>query len=183
MSTAHEDFNHELCNEWEQAARLAENLNIRVVLLRIGIVLEKGGALAAMLPAFKLGLGGPLGNGRQYWSWIHRNDLVQAITYIIDTPSLSGPVNGTAPTPVTQSQFAKALGETLHRPAFLPMPKLMASLMLGEFANEVLLKGQRVIPKKLIDSGFVFEFDDINTAFHDILKSEVHILTKEVKTK
>lgn len=152
-------FTHDLCQQWETAALAAESLNVRVCLLRIGIVLEQeGGPLQAMLLPFKLGGGGPMGNGQQYWSWIHRLDLIRIIQRCLSQTGLHGPVNATAPEAVPQKVFAKALGHALKRPAFFPMPSLVATLMMGEFAQEVLLKGQRVYPQKLLEDGFTFQY-------------------------
>lgn len=169
-SDASDGFSHRLCERWEQAARAAADLGMRVVCLRIGIVLERdGGPLKAMLPPFSVGLGGPMGTGEQYWSWIHRKDLVRLIEFALDHPELVGAVNATAPEPVTQRRFAATLGAALHRPASIPMPAFAARLALGEFADEVLLNGQRVVPEKATYRGFEFEFADLASALDDIL--------------
>lgn len=171
-SAANDGYSHRLCELWEQAARAGEALGMRVVCLRIGIVLElDGGPLPEMLPAFRVGAGGPMGTGRQYWSWIHRKDLVRLIEFALDYPGLNGAVNATAPNPVPQREFAAALGAVLHRPAVAPLPGFMARLMLGEFADEVLLNGQRVVPEKATFHGFEFEFPELRPALEDILQA------------
>ncbi len=171
-SAARDGFSHRLCDRWEQAARAGEELGMRVVRLRIGIVLEAdGGPLPQMLPAFRLGAGGPMGSGRQYWSWIHRKDLVRLIEFALDEPRLSGAVNATAPNPVRQRDFAAALGAVLHRPAVAPLPAFMARMMLGEFADEVLLHGQRVVPDKISRHGFEFDYPELRPALEDILRT------------
>jgi len=168
-SAAKDGFSHQLCERWEQAARAAAELGMRVVCLRIGIVLESdGGPLKEMLPPFRLGLGGPMGSGEQYWSWIHRRDLVRLVEFALDYPGLNGPVNATAPEAVTQRKFAATLGAALNRPASVPMPAFAARLALGEFADEVLLNGQRVVPEKVTFHGFEFEFPTLANALDDI---------------
>ena len=169
-AAAKDGYSHRLCEAWERAARAAEDLGTRVVCLRIGIVLERdGGPLPEMLPAFRLGAGGPIGSGRQYWSWIHRGDLVRLIEFALKLPGLNGPVNATAPNPATQREFARALGSILHRPSFAPLPGFVARALLGEFADEVLLNGQRVVPDKALFHGFEFEFPELRDALTDIL--------------
>lgn len=164
------DFNHQLCAAWEQAALpMAEHAN-RLILLRIGIVLDKGGALEKMLPAFRLGLGGRLGSGQQYWSWIHRNDLIKLIFWLFENPLVAGVVNATAPNPVSQKTFSLVLGQVLKRPTKLPMPALVAKLMMGEFASEVLLNGQYVIPEKALKAGFLFDYPDLHSALVESIK-------------
>lgn len=170
ISEGRPGFSHELCEAWENAARTGEELGMRVVRLRIGIVLERdGGPLAEMLPAFRLGTGGPMGSGRQYWSWIHRGDLVRLIDFALDVPALHGAMNATAPHPVRQQEFARALGAALHRPAVVPLPSFAARMLLGEFADEVLLNGQRVLPEKALLSGFQFDYPELPGALADIL--------------
>lgn len=160
-----EGFSHELCERWEATALEAEDLCKRMIRLRIGVVLEKdGGPLKAMLPAFRLGMGGRMGSGEQVWSWIHREDLIGIILHCIDTPNLSGALNGTAPEALPQKNFAKELAEQLHRPCIMPMPAIMAKLVLGEFAEEILLQGQRVVPQKALDSGYEFSYPSLEGA-------------------
>lgn len=157
-------FLAELCRDWEEAAKPAADAGIRVVHLRFGLVMGKGGALKKMLPAFRLGLGGPLGDGTQWMSWIALEDLVNAVWLALMDTSLAGPVNVVAPNPVTNAEFARALGRVLHRPAVLPAPAFALRLAFGEMADEALLAGQRVVPKKLLDAGFRFEFPEIEGA-------------------
>ena len=169
-SIGDQSFSSRLCKDWEAAAKKAEELNIRTCYLRTGIVLEKdGGALTKMLPPFKFGLGGPMGSGKQFMSWIHRDDLVSMICHIIETDTLSGPVNGTAPTPVDNTTFSKALGKALNRPAFLPLPGFVLKMLMGDMGKELLLCGQRVIPEKALSSGFEFKYPDIDGALNAIL--------------
>lgn len=145
---------------WEDAARPAAEAGVRVAVIRTGLVAStQGGAFGKMLPLFKLGVGGPLGNGRQYWSAISLHDEVRAIRFLIEH-SLFGAFNLTAPTPVTNREFTRALGEALHRPALLPVPAFALRLVVGEFAGEI-LGSQRVIPKRLLESGFHFDHADV----------------------
>jgi uncharacterized protein len=163
-------FSHRLCAAWEGEASAAEKLGIRTVMLRIGIVLgTQGGALTSMLTPFEFGLGGPMGNGQHWMSWITRDDLVRLIAHCIAEPSLQGPVNATAPNPVRNGAFSAALAKALHRPAILPAPAQALILLLGELAEELLLSGQRVVPKKALASGFQFEHNVIDTAFKSML--------------
>jgi len=165
-------FSHRVCEAWERATKRAERLGTRVVRLRIGLVLgTEGGMLANLLNPFEYGLGGPIGSGRQWWSWIERDDLVRLIAHAIATPSLSGPVNATAPEPVRNADFARALGRALHRPAFLAVPAAPLRLAAGDLAEELLLGGQRVIPEKALKSGFVFRYPGLAAAFAAILGS------------
>jgi len=150
-------FLADLCRQWEAAARPAVEAGIRVVHLRFGVVLGPGtGALARMVPIFRLGLGGRLGNGRQWMSWISLADLVAAILFILENPALAGPVNLTAPNPVTNAEFTRALSSALHRPAILPAPAFALRLALGPMAREALLASARVQPARLIEAGFRF---------------------------
>ncbi len=164
------DFLAQLAVDWEREARKAEDHGIRVVLTRFGIVFgEEGGALGQMVPLFNKYLGGPLGNGRQWFSWIHRDDLTQAFLFLLERPEISGPVNFTAPNPVRNRDLAAALGKVLNRPALLPAPGFMLRLVLGEFGS-ILLEGQKVIPQKLLRSGFPFRYPTITEALEEILK-------------
>lgn len=163
------DFLAEVCVEWERAARVAEQHGVRVVLARTGIVLGQGGALAKMLTPFRLGAGGPLGNGRQWMPWIHVADLARLYLHAADTTSIQGPMNAVGPHPVRNSEFTKALGRALHRPAFMPAPYLGLRLVFGEFAK-VLFASQRVIPRVALDTGFHFEYPQIAAALAEILK-------------
>lgn len=157
-------FLAEVSKDWEEATRAASAVGIRVVNLRIGVVLSKeGGALAKMLPPFRLGLGGPVGRGDQYLSWIARSDLARVIQFLLEMESVSGPVNATAPNPVTSRDFATALGHALHRPAIAPIPGFALKLLYGEMGG-TLLEGQRVLPKKLQEAGFHFNYPDVASA-------------------
>jgi uncharacterized protein (TIGR01777 family) len=147
----------EICEKWEAASEVAEKAGIRVVHLRFGVVLGREGALKKMLPVFKLGLGGRLGSGRQWMSWIGLGDAVRAIVFAMRTEGLSGAVNVVAPNPVTNAEFTRALGRALHRPAVMPVPALALRLMFGEMADEALLGSTRAVPRKLVGAGFGFE--------------------------
>jgi len=163
------DFLAHMCRDWENAARAAEVSGVRVVLLRTGVVLGRnGGALAQMLPPFKLGAGGPIGNGRQYLPWIHLHDLVSAVAVMIADERYRGPVNGVAPEEATSRTFAAALGRALHRPAILPTPAFVLRALFGEAAT-VLLASQRVAPAVLVGHGFTFAFPTLEAALADIV--------------
>lgn len=162
-------FPHELCRDWEQEALVAQSGQVRVCLIRTGVVLGQGGALAKMLPAFKLGLGGPIGDGQQWMSWVHLDDEVGAILYLLDNPALQGPFNLTAPEPVTNEVFSKALGKVLGRPAFMRVPAFVMQLMLGE-ASELLVEGQRVVPANLNTAGYTFKHPNLDRALAAVLK-------------
>jgi uncharacterized protein len=165
------DFLAGVCREWEAAAEPAAQAGIRVAHVRMGVVLSKnGGALAKMLTPFRLGLGGPIGNGRQWWSWVHINDVVGAIHHVLKTDLLQGPVNVVAPRPVTNAEFTKVLAKALSRPAIFPMPAFAARAVFGQMADELLLASQRVEPAKLVSSGYPFRFSDLSKALADVLK-------------
>ncbi|HET6170882.1 MAG TPA: TIGR01777 family oxidoreductase, partial [Terracidiphilus sp.] len=164
-SLAGAGFLAQLCKEWEAAAQPAADAGIRVVNLRFGVVLGRGeGALAAMLPAFRLGLGGRLGTGRQWMSWISLQDAIGAILFAIDTLGLAGPVNLTAPNPVRNAEFTHVLGHQLNRPTVLPVPATALRLAFGQMADEALLAGARVVPQKLMAAGFSFTHATIDQA-------------------
>ncbi|GAA4185702.1 TIGR01777 family oxidoreductase [Streptosporangium oxazolinicum] len=156
---------------WEAETAPAEEAGIRVARLRTGLVLSgRGGMLSRILPIFKAGLGAPLGSGRQYWSWISIDDWVLAVRHILKNPEISGPVNLTAPEPVTNAEFTKALGAALHRPTMpLAVPGFVLRTALGEFAEEGVLTGQRVIPRRLLDSGHAFRHTRLNEALTAVL--------------
>lgn len=167
---AGQDFLAQLCQQWESQARRATKSGVRVVLVRSGFILStEGGALPRMLPPFKMGLGGPLGSGKQWMSWIHIEDEVGAILYAIEKEGLEGPLNLTAPNPVTNADFTRALGKALRRPAFFPVPGFVLRLMLGEMAKTLLLSGQRVVPRELEKGGYRFHFSDLDEALDDLL--------------
>jgi uncharacterized protein (TIGR01777 family) len=169
-SASGEDFLSEVCREWEKATLAASQAGIRVVHVRIGVVLSaKGGALAKMITPFKLGMGGKVGDGRQYMSWITLDDTVAVIRRAITDESLRGPVNAVAPNPVTNEEFTKALGHVLGRPTFLSMPAFAARLAFGEMADALLLSGARVEPARLNEAGFKFSQPEIEGALRHVL--------------
>lgn len=169
-ATGGSDFLARVCRSWEDAARPAREHGIRVVNPRIGIVLgPDGGALPMMLPPFRLGIGGPIGSGKQWMSWIHIDDVVGLLLHAIREPAIAGPLNATSPAPVRNKEFAQALGAALHRPALLPTPVIGLKLIYGEFAD-ILATGQRVIPAKARQTGYVFRFPDLGDALRDVLK-------------
>jgi uncharacterized protein len=164
-----DDMLARLCVEWEKAASAAAGHGVRTVVIRVGVVLDRaGGALKQMLLPFKMFTGGPVGSGKQWVSWIHHDDLVGLILLGLDNPHASGPMNGTAPNPVTNKQLARALGRALHRPSFMPTPKFALRLMLGEVAGLV-TTGQRVLPRKALEWGYTFKFPEIDGALRDVL--------------
>jgi len=165
-----DDFLANVVKDWEAEARKAEEFGTRVVLCRIGVILGKdGGALSKMLSVFKWGLGSPLGSGAQWFSWVALHDLVNIFLYLMENETISGPVNCTSPYPVTNREMTKALGRALHRPTILPpVPAFIIRGALGEF-SDVFVKGQKVMPEKLLAKGFVFEFSEIEKALAHLL--------------
>ncbi len=164
------DFLAQVCQAWEAHALRAEDFGLRVVRLRIGIVLERGGgALAKMLFPFQLGLGGPLGSGNQWMSWIHREDLIGLIHLLLEKKEVRGAVNATAPHPVRMREFAKTLARVLHRPAVFPVPGFVLRILLGEMAD-LLLTGQRVLPRQALALGYPIKFPGLEEALRAILK-------------
>lgn len=169
-SVSGQGFLAEVCREWEAATSAAEQAGIRVVHVRFGIVLSpKGGALAKMLPVFRLGLGGRLGDGRNYWSWITPDDLTGAIHHVLTRESLRGAVNVVTPNPVTTAEFTGALGRVLNRPTLFPVPRFVIEAAFGEMGREAMLASFRVKPAKLIETGFNFRFPDLETALRNLL--------------
>lgn len=165
------DFLSQVAIAWEAAALRAQLSGVRVVCLRTGIVLgQGGGALEAMLLPFKLGVGGPLGSGKQWWSWVAFDDVIGLIDFALRTPAVEGPLNVTAPAPVRQKDFAKALGKTLGRPAFLPAPAFALKLALGGFSTE-LLSSKKVLPKKAEQLGYRFRFSDLASCLEYVIGS------------
>jgi len=165
------DFLARLCVDWEREALKALDKGVRVTVTRFGIVLGKtGGALGQMISAFKKYVGGPLGSGDQWFSWIHMDDLLNAFLFILDNDAIQGPVNLCSPNPVRNKELAKALGKALSRPSFLKTPSFLIRLILGEFGS-VVLKGQRVIPAKLSQKGFVFKYPEIRSAIEEVIKN------------
>jgi len=164
-STSGEGFLPEVCRQWERATEPAAKAGIRTVQLRFGLVLSaSGGALQKMLPPFRVGVGGNMGNGRQWWSWVDISDLVGAVVHVIKTDTLRGPVNVVAPTPVRNAEFTKTLASVLSRPAIFPMPAFAARLVFGQMGDELLLASQRVVPAKLMANGYVFQKADLRAA-------------------
>jgi uncharacterized protein (TIGR01777 family) len=171
-SPAGNDFLASVCTEWEGAALEAADLT-RVVLLRTGLVLDDGGgALPPLALPFRLFVGGPMGSGRQQWSWIHRDDWIEMVCWSIDNTAVSGPLNVTAPEPVTNAVFARELGRALHRPALMPTPAFAMRLVLGEMADAMILGGQRVLPAKATALGFSFRYRTLRDALAAIYKPQ-----------
>lgn len=163
-------FLADLCRDWEAAAEPARRAGIRVVHLRSGVVLStRGGALARLLPVFRLGLGGPLGAGRQYMSWISIHDWASAALHLLAAAGVAGPVNMVAPHPVTNAEFARALGRALSRPALVPVPAAALRAAFGEMADQALLAGARVEPARLLASGYAFRFPEVEAALRHLL--------------
>jgi uncharacterized protein (TIGR01777 family) len=166
------DFLARVCVQWEAEATRAASDRTRVTCVRTGVVLEKdGGALPQMLPPFKFGVGGPVGSGRQYWPWIHREDWIGLVRWAIETPAAAGAINVTAPTPVTSADFARALGRALHRPAFMPAPAFALRLLLGEMADALLLSGQRAVPARAERGGFAYRYARVEDALRAIFQN------------
>ncbi len=170
------DFLGQMCQQWEAETQRAAECGLREVRLRIGIVLGDGGSLEKMLyplplpiSPWKLGLGGPLGSGKQWLPWVHVQDIVGMVLWALENPAVSGAVNATAPNPVTNAEFSRALGRVLHRPAVLPVPAFALRAMLGEFA-QVVLGGQRVMPTIAEQHNYTFQYNDVEQALHSLLK-------------
>lgn len=162
-------FTHELCAAWEEEARKAESFGARVCLVRTGVVLDRdGGALAKMLPAFKLGLGGRLASGQHWFPWIHRHDMVSIYLWLLERPASTGAYNASAPNPVTNAEFTRALAAALGRPAIFPMPGVALQLLFGEM-SEILLASDRMVPGRLLDEGFQFRYPQVGPALKAIL--------------
>ena len=163
-------FLADLAFQWERATRAAEKAGVRTVLLRTSVVLsERGGALQSMLPSFRMGMGGKVANGKQYWPWITLEDEVRAILFIIQNENLCGPVNLCAPQHTTNAQFTRALGRVMHRPTFFPLPSVVVTLVLGEMGQEALLTSTRAEPAKLKAAGFEFRHPEIEGALSSVL--------------
>jgi len=170
VSAAGSGFLPQVCVAWENATQPATDAGIRVVHLRFGVVLSPaGGALAQMLPVFRAGLGGRLGSGRQWISWIALPDVTRAILFALETPSLSGPVNVVAPNPVTNFEFTRTLGRVLHRPTFMPVPSFALRLAFGEMAQATILESERVMPDRLTAAGFHFEYPHLEAGLRAVL--------------
>jgi len=165
-------FLAEVCREWEAASKPAADAGIRTVQIRIGVVLSPaGGALQKMLPAFRMGVGGRIGSGQQWMSWVHVHDLVGAVHHILKSDLLQGPVNLVAPQPVTNAEFTKTLASALTRPAVFPVPAFVAKLAFGQMGEEVLLASQRVEPTRLIASGYPFQYSELRKALDGVLRA------------
>ena len=174
QSAPGQGFLAEVCQAWEAATQPAAASGIRVVLARLGLVLDRsGGALAKMLPPFRLGFGGPLGSGLQYWSWIAMEDVVGAIAHALATERLAGPINVVAPGAVTNREFTRALGRVLRRPTLLPVPPLALRLLLGEMADALLLSSTRVEPRRLLETGYRFQYADLDAALQHLFGGSV----------
>jgi len=170
-SSVGDTFLSEVSKEWESESRRAEDMGIRTVLLRNGIVLSKdGGALATMMTPFKLGVGGVVGSGKQWMSWVSLDDAVGIVDYALENENLRGAVNVVSPNPVTNEEFTKTLGEVLYRPTFLPLPEFAVNLVFGEMGDALLIDSTRVVPKRLLDSGFKFRYPEINSALENAVK-------------
>jgi len=169
-SAAGQGYFPELCKAWEEAARPAVEAGIRVAHPRFGMVLGRaGGALARLAPLFRLGLGGKLGNGRQWMNWVSEADAVAAVLFALDIPAISGPVNVVAPEPVTNAEFTQALGQAVHRPALVTAPAFALRLAFGEMADEALLASTRAVPKRLLEAGFAFRHPKLADVFEAAL--------------
>ncbi len=174
-STSGTGFLAEVCRDAESETQPASNAGMRVVLLRIGVVLSKnGGALAKMLLPFQMGIGGPLGSGRQYMSWIAIDDMVGTIVHALNNETLSGPVNAVAPNPVTNAEYSRVLGKVLKRPAFMPMPAFAVRALFGELADEILLSSMRVKPTILEISGYNYQYPQLQDALEHLLVEDTN---------
>ncbi len=167
-SPAGHDFLAKVCQTWEAEAQTVKAFGVRLVILRMGIVLAPGGALAQMLPPFRLGVGGPIGSGRQWFSWVHRDDAVDLILYALTQSSVSGVLNATAPEPVRMAELCNALGKAVNRPSWLPVPGFALEVLLGD-AAQVILEGQRVLPQQTRAAGFQFQYPEVAPALQQVV--------------
>lgn len=164
-------FAQYLCQSWEAEAQHAETLGVRVVLVRMGPVLEKnGGILSKLLPSFYLGLGSQIGSGRQWFSWIDRDDLIDLILFIISNTQISGPINATAPNPVTNKDFSLALAKVINRPCLIKTPEFILRLIFGQMAEEIMIQGQKVLPQKALNHGFHFVYPTLEKSLEKIFR-------------
>ncbi len=168
-SSVGKDFLAQVCQVWEAEARKVQDAGVRLVILRFGIVLGNGGALGKMITPFKLFAGGPLGNGQQWFSWIHLDDLVNLILQALSKPEMQGVYNATAPHPVRMAEFSKTMGQVMNRPSWLPVPAFALEALLGDGAM-VVLEGQQVLPQRTLDSGFEYQYPNLQPALEQILK-------------
>ena len=160
------EFSHSICEQWENAAARVKDQGVRLCTVRLGIVVGKGGGvIKRLLPPFLFGLGGPIGSGQQMMSWVHMDDVIKVLNFLIDNTRLEGVFNLTAPNAVDNFTFSKALGKAISRPAFLPLPGFMVKLLFGEMGDRLLLHGQNVVPARLLENGFEFEYATIDEAF------------------
>ena len=170
-SSVGDTFLAETTKEWESESRRAEDMGIRTVLLRNGIVLSKdGGALGTMITPFKFGVGGVVGSGKQWMSWVSLDDMIAVINFAIENEKLRGAVNVVSPNPVTNEEFTKTLGEVLYRPTFLPLPEFAVNLMFGEMGDALLIDSTKVLPKRLLDAGYKFKFSELKPALEHAVK-------------
>ena len=170
-SSAGDTFLSGIAKEWESEARRAEDMGIRTVLLRNGVVLSKdGGALGTMLTPFKLGIGGVIGSGKQWMSWVSLDDVVGAVSFAIENEKVRGAINVTSPHPVTNEEFTKTLGDVLYRPTFLPLPEFAINLVFGEMGDALLIDSTKVLPKRLTSAGFEFKYPDLRSALENAVK-------------
>ncbi|MEH2322079.1 MAG: TIGR01777 family oxidoreductase [Nostoc sp.] len=167
-STSGNDFLAQVCQAWEAEATKVKDAGVRLVILRFGIVLGNGGALGKMIPPFKLFAGGPIGSGRQWFSWIHVDDLVNLILEALTKPEIEGVYNGTAPNPVRMADLSQTLGQVMNRPSWLPVPGFAIEALLGDGAM-VVLEGQQVIPKRTVETGFEYKYPNLQSALRQIL--------------
>ncbi|MEH1870904.1 thylakoid membrane protein ThyD [Nostoc sp.] len=167
-STSGNDFLAQVCQAWEAEAKKVQDAGVRLVILRFGIVLGNGGALGKMIPPFKLFAGGPIGSGRQWFSWIHLDDLVNLILEALTKPEIEGVYNGTAPNPVRMADLSQTLGQVMNRPSWLPVPGFAIEALLGDGAI-VVLEGQQVIPKRTVETGFEYKYPNLQSALRQIL--------------
>jgi hypothetical protein len=163
----------QLVVEWEEQARAAESSGVRVAVIRTGLYLDpQGGLLKQLVPIFKLGAGGPLGSGRQYMPWIHRDDEVGLILWALENPEVTGTLNGCAPNPVTNREFSKTLGHVLRRPSLIPAPRFAVSALRGRELTEAILSSLRVVPRRALDLGYAFRWPDLEPALQDLLRKQ-----------
>ena len=167
-SPSGDDFLAEVCQVWEQEAHKVKDVGVRLVILRFGIILAMGGAIAKMLPPFKLFAGGPIGSGRQWFSWIHREDVVNLILASLTRPEMEGVFNATAPHPVRMVEFSKTFGQVIKRPSWLAVPGFALEVLLGD-AAKVVLEGQQVLPNRTLESGFQYEYPHLKQALEEVL--------------
>lgn len=166
-----EDFTHSICKKWEDEAQKINDLGVRLCITRLGVVLGKNeGALKKMLPSFKLGLGGKIGDGKQYFSWVHIDDVISCYMFLINNEQAKGIYNVTAPNPVTNSKFTKSLAKSINRPALFTVPACVIKCGFGEMGENLLLKGQRVIPQKLTKEGFIYQYPFIDDALVNLVR-------------